>query len=79
MIAGWNNISSGKSSSLPASISNIITYLLSAEKPPKLQMGPTFESPGPTLLIVAATAVKLVVKSLFSSETSNMIYNALIH
>lgn len=70
MIAGWNNISSGKSSSLPASISNIITYLLSAEKPPKLQVGPTFESSGPTLLIVAANAVKLVVKSLFSSETS---------
>ena len=56
-------MSSGNSSSLPASMSNISIYLEKLLKKPKLHVGPTRERPGPILLNVAATAVKLVVKS----------------
>ena len=38
-------------------------YLEKLLKKPKLHVGPTRERPGPILLNVAATAVKLVVKS----------------
>lgn len=47
-------------------MSNIRIYLLNGLKIPKLQVGPTFESPGPMLFKVAATAVKLVVMSKLS-------------
>ena len=50
----------GYSSSLPASISNIRTYLDAREKWPKFAVGPTAERPGPMLLNVAATEVKIV-------------------
>ena len=53
----------GKSSSLPASILNIRTSFEGIEKKLKLQVGPTSESPGPILFIVADTAEKLVIKS----------------
>ena len=56
-------MSIGKSSSLPANISNMNTYLLKSEKKAKLQDGPAFSSPGPILLSVVATEVKVVVKS----------------
>ena len=52
----------GKSSSLPANISKIRTNFVKGEKNAKLLVGPTSSSPGPILLIVAATAVKLVIK-----------------
>lgn len=61
-------MSNGKSSSLPANISIINTYLEKIEKCAKFCVGPTSERPGPMLLIVAATEVKFVVKSLFSNE-----------
>ena len=65
-------MSSGNSSSLPASMSNISIYLEKLLKKPKLHVGPTRERPGPILLNVAATAVKLVVKSKFSTEISSI-------
>lgn len=61
----------GKSSSLPASISNIRTHLENPVRIPKLQLGPTSDSPGPILFNVARTAEKFVVKSLPSIETRN--------
>ena len=67
-IAGWNKISNGNNSSLPASISKIITSLEKSLKNPKLQSGPTILSPGPILLIVAAIAVKFVTRSWPSNE-----------
>ena len=50
-------------------MSNIRIYLLNGLKIPKLQVGPTFESPGPMLLKVAATAVKFDTKSKLSRLT----------
>ena len=41
-------------------MSNIRIYLLTGLKIPKLQVGPTLESPGPMLFKVAAIAVKFV-------------------
>lgn len=52
---------SGKISSRPASISKIRTNLENMLKPPKLHVGPTASSPGPTLLKQATTAEKFVV------------------
>ena len=80
--AGWNNISSGNNSKRPASISNIITSLEKLLKNPKLQSGPTMESPGPILLIVAATAVKFVTRScpskdIAKTETTKIIINVI--
>ena len=40
-------------------------------KCPKFCVGPASSRPGPMLLIVAATAVKLVVRSFPSNETRN--------
>ena len=57
----------GKISKRPASISNINTYLEKTEKFAKLPVGPTISSPGPILFSVAATAVKLEVKSKLST------------
>lgn len=57
------SISTGKSSSLPASISNIRTHLEKGLNRLKFWVGPTSSNPGPMLLKVAATAVKFVVKS----------------
>lgn len=65
---GWNSISSGNNSSLPANISNIRTNFEKEVKQLKFCVGPTNSRPGPMLLIVAVTAVKLVTKSLPSSE-----------
>ena len=62
-VAGWKSINIGKISSLPASISNIRIYLEKTEKDAKLPVGPTISRPGPILLSVAATEVKVVVKS----------------
>ena len=64
-------MSIGKSSSRPASISNINTYLEKFEKNEKFCEGPASDKPGPILLIVAATAVKLVTRSYSSKETRN--------
>ena len=59
----------GNSSSRPASISKISTHLLKSLKKLKLQVGPTWFRPGPMLLIVAATAVKLVTRSRPSKDS----------
>lgn len=71
-ITGWNRISIGNSSSLPASMSKIRTYLEKGEKKPKFSVGPTNSNPGPILLIHAATAVKFVVKSFWSKEMAKI-------
>ena len=52
-------------------MSNIRTHLVNGLKCAKLAVGPTISSPGPILLIVAVTAVKLVTKSFSSSETTS--------
>ena len=62
-VEGVNSRSIGKSSSLPASISNISTSFVGTEKNAKLRVGPTKENPGPTLLRVALTAEKPVIRS----------------
>ena len=49
-------------------MSNISTYFEKGENPLKFCVGPTSSSPGPILLIVAVTAVKLVIKSFPSSD-----------
>ena len=71
-VAGEKSRSIGMISNLPANISNIITNFDKTEKSPKLPMGPTFPSPGPILLSVAATAVTLLVKSKLSKEMSKV-------
>ena len=63
-------------------ISNIITYFENALKCAKFLVGPTMLRPGPMLLMVAAIAVKLVVKSLPSNEirkteSENIIINVI--
>lgn len=60
---------SGKISSLPASISKISTHFARGENREKFPVGPTSSRPGPILFKVAATAVKLVVKSYASSPS----------
>lgn len=65
-------ISIGNSSSLPASISNIKTIFEKILKSAKLQVGPTPPRPGPMLLSIATTPVKLVVKSKLSIETNKV-------
>ena len=60
---GWNSISIGNNSSLPASMSNISTHLQGVLKNWKFSVGPTRSRPGPILLIVAATDVNVVTKS----------------
>ena len=67
-VFGVNKRIKGKISSLPASIAIDMTIFDKSEKAPKLPIGPTIPSPGPTLFKVAAIAVKLVVKSKLSSE-----------
>ena len=62
-IAGWNKIRSGYNSNRPASISKISIHFENREKIPKFWVGPTSSNPGPMLLMVAATAVKFVIKS----------------
>ena len=69
---GEKSNSNGKSSSLPASISKIRTSFENTLKPPKLPVGPTRPSPGPILFMVAATAVKVVTRSLSSKEISSI-------
>ena len=49
-------------------MSKISTIFENGEKKLKFWVGPTSESPGPMLLIVAVTAVKFVVKSWLSME-----------
>ena len=66
-----NRISIGKISSLPASISNINTYLENVENIAKFPVGPTSSKPGPMLFRVAATAVKFVTKSKLSKLISS--------
>ncbi len=53
----------GKISNLPAIISMESTILEKPEYAAKLQVGPTKENPGPTLLIQVSDAEKWVVKS----------------
>ena len=72
MIAGWNNISSGKSSSLPASISKQKTSFDKTENLWKFITGPTCEIPGPTLLSVVRTPLNEVAKSKLSMDTSSV-------
>ena len=77
---GWKRINSGKSSSLPANISSISIIFEKGLNPAKLPQGPTSSRPGPILLIVAATAVKHVIRSFPSkerkkSERQNIITN----
>lgn len=66
---GWKSISRGKSSNLPASISNMKTNFEKKEKFEKLPAGPTSARPGPMLLMVVSTAVKFVTRSLPSNAT----------
>ena len=74
-VLGKKRTSSGKSSSLPASISKDKTSFEKTENSLKFIAGPTALRPGPILLTVAATAVKFVVKSKLStliSRTENV-------
>lgn len=61
--------SMGKSSSRPASMSNISTHLDRGLNNAKFWVGPTSSSPGPILFRVASTAVKFVVRSYSSRLT----------
>ena len=56
-------MSSGNSSSLPASMSNIRTNLENGEKIEKFCVGPTRFNPGPILFNTVTTEVKFVEKS----------------
>ena len=47
-------------------MSIVRTRVEKSEKMPKLPVGPTIPRPGPILLKVAATAVKLVTRSVLS-------------
>lgn len=67
-VEGANIISTGKSSSLPAIISKMNTHFDKIENVEKPPVGPTSPRPGPILLIVAATDVKVVTRSLFSRQ-----------
>ena len=67
-VPGLISTSMGKISSLPAIISKQKTYFDKSEKPAKFPVAPTASKPGPMLLIVAATAVKLVFMLKLSSE-----------
>ena len=69
---GWKMMSMGKSSSLPASISNIITSFEGLLQKEKFLAGPTRFRPGPILLMVAAIAVKFVTRSCPSKDTAKM-------
>ena len=60
---GENNINIGKISSLPASIPKLRITFEKLFSSAKLNAGPTFPSPGPILLNVAATALNAVIKS----------------
>ena len=62
----------GNNSRRPASISKISVSLEKSEKNEKLHVGPTLFKPGPILLRVARTAVKLVVKSCPSSDSARV-------
>ena len=62
-VLGVNKSKTGNNSSLPASISKIKTHFEKALNWEKLPIGPTSSSPGPTLLKVVATAVKVVTRS----------------
>ena len=66
---GLNNTSIGKTSSLPISISIVITSFDKIENSEKFPVGPTLPKPGPILLIVATIAVNVVAGSKPSSET----------
>ena len=59
-VDGVKRISIGKSSNLPASMSKESIILDMGEKSAKFCVGPTKSRPGPILLKVHATAVKLV-------------------
>ena len=77
-VAGEKRSNTGKSSRRPASILKMSTSFDISEKKSKFDVGPTISSPGPTLLIVVATAVKLVTrlwlsKEIISTETTNNI------
>ena len=61
--AGVTSMSMGYSSRRPASISNMRIYLVTGCMILKLQVGPTLERPGPMLLKVQATDVKMVSRS----------------
>ena len=63
-----NRSRTGNSSRRPAIISKVITIFDNPEKAPKLEAGPTTPRPGPMLFRVAATAVKLVIRSKLSRE-----------
>ena len=69
---GAKSINIGKISSRPANISNIKINFEKSENIPKLRVGPTSSNPGPILFNVAATAVKLVVKSKLSMPISKI-------
>ena len=66
-----NNKRRGKISSLPASISNVRTSLEKQENMEKFPFGLTSSKPGPMLLMVAATAVKFVIRSKSSNAMRN--------
>ena len=56
-------------SSLPTSMSKLNTILERGENIWKFSTGPTFEIPGPTLLIVVRTPLNDVAKSKLSMDT----------
>ena len=67
-----NNISNGKISRRPASISKVRISFENQENMPKFPVGPTSSRPGPILLKVAATAVKFVIRLKSSKAIRNM-------
>ena len=52
-------------------MSNMSTYLVNGLNMEKFAAGPTIPKPGPILLMVAATAVKVVTRSVSSKDTSS--------
>lgn len=71
-IDGWNMMRRGKSSKRPANMSKIKIHFDKSVKCPKFWVGPTIDSPGPILFIVAITEVKFVTKSFSSREITKI-------
>ena len=70
-MVGLNNTKIGNNSNLPIIITNDKTNFEKLEYIAYEPYGPTKFNPGPTLLIHAYEAVKLVVKSKLSTDINN--------
>ena len=70
-MAGDKRTNNGNNSNRPANISNIKTNFEKSEYRSKFLEGPTSASPGPILPSADATAVRFVIPSKLSMDTSN--------